>query len=65
MFDHRVGSWTVEQSNYIVSVAIAGFPVLDLAIANRFFNASVGFSQMIHTSDAANIYANICMPKQQ
>ena len=59
MFAHRVVSWTVEQSSCIFSVTIAGFPVLDSAIADGFFNASVGFRQMIHTSHAKILYANI------
>ena len=44
MFTHRVVSWTVEQSNCISSVTIAGFPVLDSAIGDGFFNASVWHS---------------------
>ena len=36
MFTHRVVSWTVEQSSCIISVTIAGFPVLDSAIGNGF-----------------------------
>ena len=52
MFAHRVVSWTVEQSSGIFSVTIAGFPVLDSAIGDGFFNASVGFRQIIHTSHA-------------
>ena len=36
MFAHSVVSWTVEQSGYIFSVTIAGFPVLDSAIGNGF-----------------------------
>ena len=37
MFAHRNVSWTVEQLGCIFSVTIAGFPVLDSAIGNRFF----------------------------
>ena len=59
MFAHRVMSWTVEQSSCIFSVTIAGFPVLDSAIDDGFFNASVGFRQIIHTSLAKILYANI------
>ena len=59
MFDHRVVSWTVEQSSCIFSVTIASFAVLDLAIGDGFFNASVGFRQIIHTSHAEVLYANI------
>ena len=59
MFAHKVVSWTVEQSSCIFSVTIAGFPVLDSAIGDDFFNASVGFRQMIHTSHAKILYANI------
>ena len=57
MFTHRNVSWTVEQSDCIFSVTIAGFPVLDSAIGNRFLHASVGFRQIIHTS-----HAEFCMP---
>ena len=59
MFAHRVVSWTVEQSSCIFSVTIAGFPVLDSAIGDVSFNASVGFHQSIHTSHAEILYANI------
>ena len=59
MFAHRNVSWTVEQSGCIFSVTIAGFPVLDLAIGNGFLHASVGFRQIIHTSHAEILYANI------
>ena len=59
MFAHRVVSCTVEQSSCIFIVTIAGFPVLDSAIGDGFFNASVGFRQMIHTSRAKILYANI------
>ena len=52
-------SWTVEQSGCIFSVTIAGFPVLDSAIDNGFLHASVGFRQIIHTSHAEILYANI------
>ena len=50
---------TVEQSSCIFSVTIAGFPVLDLAIGDGIFNASAGFRQIIHTSHAEILYANI------
>ena len=59
MFAHRVVSWTVEQSSCIFIVTIAGFPVLDSAIGDWFFNASVGFHQIIRTSHANILYANI------
>ena len=59
MFAHMVVSWTVEQSSCIFSVTIAGFPVLDSAIGDGFYNASVGFRQIIHTSHAEMLYANI------
>ena len=59
MFAHMVVSWTVEQSSFIFSVTIGGFPVLDSAIGDGFFNASVGFRQIIHTSHAGILYANI------
>ena len=49
----------MEQSSYIFSVTIAGFPVLNSAIGDRFFNASVGFHQIIHTSHAEILHANI------
>ena len=66
MFTHRNVSWTVEQSGYIFSVTIASFPVLDSAIGNGFLHASVGFRQIIHTSHAEILYANIRQwPKQQ
>ena len=52
-------SWTVEQSSCIFSVTIAGFPVLDSAIGDGFFNASVGFRQIILSSHAEILYANI------
>ena len=59
MFAHRVVYWTVKQSSCIFNVTIAGFPVLDSAIGDGFFNASVGFRQIIHTSHAGILYANI------
>ena len=59
MFAHRNVSWTVEQSGCIFSATIAGFPVLDSAIGNGFLHASVGFGQIIHTSHAEILYANI------
>ena len=59
MFAHRVASWTVEQSSCIFSVPIAGFPVLDSAIGDGFFNDSVGIQQVTHTSHAKILYANI------
>ena len=59
MLAHKVVLWTLEQSHYIFSVTIAGFPVLDSAIGAGFFNASVGFRQIIHTSHAEILYANI------
>ena len=59
MFAHRNVSWNVEQSGCIFSVTIAGFPVLDSAIGNGFLHASVGFRQIIHTSHAEILYANI------
>ena len=59
MFAHINVSWTVEQSGCIFSVTIAGFPVLDSAICNGFLHASVGFQQIIHTSHAEILYANI------
>ena len=59
VFAHINVSWTVEQSGSIFSVTIAGFLVLDSAIGNAFLHASVGFRQIIHTSDAEMLYANI------
>ena len=59
MFAHSVMSWAVEQSSSIFNVTIAGFPVLDSVIGNGFFNASVGFHQMKHTSHAEILYVNI------
>ena len=59
MFTHTVMSWTVEQSSCIFSATIAGFPVLDSVIGDGFLNASVGFHQIIHTSHAKILYANI------
>ena len=49
----------MEQSGCIFSVTIASFPVLDLAIGNGFLHASVGFRQIVHTSHAEILYANI------
>ena len=43
----------------VFSVTIAGFPVLDLVIGNGYLNASLGFHQIIHTSQAETLYANI------
>ena len=54
-----VVSWTVEQSSCIFSVTIAGFLVLNSSIGDGFFNASVGFRQIKHTSHAEIVYANI------
>ena len=59
MFAHRVVSRTVEQSSCMFSVTIAGFPVLDLAIGDCFFKASVGFRQIMNTSYAEILYTNI------
>ena len=59
MFANRLVSYTVEQWSCIFSVTIAGFPVLDSAIANGFWNASVGFRQIIHTSHAEILYVSI------
>ena len=59
MFAHRVVSWIVEQSSCIFSVTIAGFPVFDSAIGDGFFNASVGFRQIIHAPHAEILYTNI------
>ena len=59
MLAHRNVPWTVEQSGCIFSVINAGFPVLDSAIGNWFLHASVGFRQIIHTSHAEIVYANI------
>ena len=59
MFAHTVMSQTMEQSSCIFSATIAGFPVLDSAIGDGFFNASVGFRQIIHTSHTEFFYANI------
>ena len=59
MFAHWVVSWTVVQSGYIFIVTIADFPALDSAIGNGFLHASVGFRQIIHTSHAEIMYANI------
>ena len=52
-------SWTMEQSSYIFSVTIPGFPILDSAIGNGFLHASVGLRQTINTSHAEILYANI------
>ena len=49
----------MEQSSCIFSVTIAGLSVLDSVIGDGFFNASVGFHQIIHTSHAEIVYANI------
>ena len=59
MFAHRNVSWTVEQSGNIFNVTIAGFAVLDSAFGNGFLHASVGFRQIINTSHAEILYANI------
>ena len=59
MLAHRVVLWTVEQSGCIFSVTITGFPVLDSAIGSGFVHASLGFRQIIHTSHAEILYANI------
>ena len=53
MFAHTVMSRTVEQSSCVLSATIAGFPVIDSAIGDGFFNASVNAS---HTEI---LYANI------
>ena len=57
MFAHSVVSWTMEQSSSIFSETIAGFPVLDSAIGNGFYYASVGFRQIIHISYAEILYS--------
>ena len=49
----------MKQSSCIFSVTIAGFPVLDSAIGDGIFNASVGFRQIIYTSHTEILYANI------
>ena len=49
----------MEQSGCIVSVTIAGFPVLNSAMGNGFLHAFVGFRQIIHASHAEILYANI------
>ena len=36
----------------VLSVTIAGFPVLDMENGNQFLNASLGFRQIIHISQA-------------
>ena len=59
IFTDKVVSWAVERSRSIFSMTIAGFPVLDSAIGNGYFNASVGFRQIIHTPHAEILYANI------
>ena len=59
MFAHMIVSWTVEQSDWLFSATIAGFPVLDSAIGNGFLHVSVGFRLIIHTSHAETLYANI------
>ena len=59
MFANGVVSWTVEQWSCIFSVTIADFPILDSVIGNGFWNSSVGFIQIIHTSHAEIFYANI------
>ena len=59
MFTNGVVSWTVEQWSCILSVTIAGCPVLDSLIGSGFWNASVGFRQIIHTSHAKILHAKI------
>ena len=59
MFANGVVSWAVEQWSCIFSVTIPGFPVLDSAIGNGFWNASASFRQSLHTSHATILYANI------
>ena len=59
MFAYRVVLWTMGQSSCIFGVTIAGFSVLDSAIGDGFLNSSVGFRQIIHTSHAEILYANI------
>ena len=59
MFAHTVMSRTVEQWSCTFSATIAGFPFLDSAIADGFFNASVVFHQIIHASHTEILYANI------
>ena len=49
----------MEQSGYIFSVTIAGFPVLHSSFGNGFLHAIVGFRQIMHTSHAEILYANI------
>ena len=49
----------MEQSGCIFSVTIAGLPVLDPAIGNKFLHASAGFRQIIHTSHAEILYAKV------
>ena len=46
MFAHSVVSWTVEQSSYIFTVIIAGFPVLNLAIGNGFLMLLWDFAKL-------------------
>ena len=65
MFAHRVVLWTMVQSSCIFSVTIAGFPVLDAVIGDGFLHASVGFCQIIHTSHAEILYANILWRTKQ
>ena len=43
----------------VFSVTIAGFPVLNSAIGDGFFNVSVGFRQIMHSSHTEILYANI------
>ena len=43
----------------VFSATIAGFPILDSAIGDGFLNASVGFRQIIHTSQAKILHDNI------
>ena len=43
----------------VFSVAIAGFPVWTRPLATDFFNASLGFRQIVHTSLAEILHTNI------
>ena len=57
MFAHRVVSWIVEQSSCMVSVNIAGFPVLDWAIGDGFLMLLLAF-----TKSYTPHMPKICMP---
>ena len=62
MSANRVVSWTVEQSSCIFNVTMCDHCWLlspQLGDSQWICNASVGFRQIIHTSHAQIVYANI------